>query len=881
MCLFGHRWDPSPAEAALAATAAPLCPVCGAGVRESPDPHETVTLWPGGPLPDEVAEPATGFGPGAVEAGPAVEYPPRLPGYEVLAEAGRGGMVTVFRARQLACDRLVALKVFPAGPVNQPAALGRFRREVRLLARLDHPHVVPVYDAGESAGRPYYAMKLLEGGSLRLYVPELTADPVRAAGLLVRLAEAVQHAHDRGVVHRDLKPSNVLFDHQGEPYLCDFNIAWSAQDHAGEADAGPIIGTLAYMAPEQALGSTPTPAIDVYGLGAILYELLTGRRRFADVAALELIRLLQEAEPPRPRVLNPDCPAALEDICLRCLRKDPGERPAGAREVADGLRDFLSRAGKVVPQRPAPARPLTRPGAGAPAESGRLLEAGVDALAEGVLVLDASGKVARANPAARRILGRDLIGLSLPDWLACQGWLGADAVTPLSPHGLPPAAALRGEAAGDAEAYLPPGEGRRGAWVVLGARPLADPAGPAGAVVTVRDVTARKAERESGALYHSLMTSLALNVFRKDLQGRYTFVNLPFCNTLGKGPGDVLGRTDSDLFSDDLARVAREREAQVLETGGVVGYVEEHTPSRCQPGCRCLAFRDGAAAPGGDGDQCYFKMLLAPVEDAGGRVVGIQGVFWNITAHRLAERQLEQTAAALKLAVAELQRSNAELEQFAYVASHDLQEPLRMVASFTQLLQLRYRDRLDAQADEYIRFAVDGATRMQQLIKDLLAYSRVGSKGLEPRETSAEEAFDRAVQNLHEAIRECDALVTRRRLPWVKADPTQLAQLLQNLIGNALKFRRGPRPAVHVRARRSPDRTEWVFSVRDNGIGIAPQHRERIFVIFQRLHTREEYPGSGIGLAVCRKIVERHGGRIWVESAPGEGSTFYFTLPAG
>lgn len=202
-----------------------------------------------------------------------------------------------------------------------------------------------------------------------------------------------------------------------------------------------------------------------------------------------------------------------------------------------------------------------------------------------------------------------------------------------------------------------------------------------------------------------------------------------------------------------------------------------------------------------------------------------------------------------------------------------------MVSSYTQLLARRYQGRLDADADEFIGYAVDGATRMQRLIADLLTYSRVSTRGRELEPVNARNVFDEAVSNLRMAIEESDASVTHDDFPIVKADGTQLAQVFQNLIGNAIKFRRpGEPPRVHVSAKL--DGKEWVFSVRDNGIGIEPEFIGRLFVIFQRLHTRDEYPGTGIGLAVCKKIVERHGGRIWVESEPGRGSTFYFTIPA-
>jgi len=257
-----------------------------------------------------------------------------------------------------------------------------------------------------------------------------------------------------------------------------------------------------------------------------------------------------------------------------------------------------------------------------------------------------------------------------------------------------------------------------------------------------------------------------------------------------------------------------------------------------------------------------MQMILLAIED--------------ITEQKRVERELKQ-AEELKQAIAALKRSNRELEQFAYVASHDLQEPLRMVSSFTQLLAKRYQGKLDKDADEFIAYIVAGAKRMQALINDLLTYSRVDTRGKSFEPIDSEAVFDQAIANLRVAIEEGEAVITHDPLPSLIADDSQIVQLFQNLLGNAIKFHGKEPPRIHVSAKQEGN--EWVFSFRDNGIGIAPEYFDRIFVIFQRLHGREEYPGTGTGLAICKKIVERHGGRIWVESEPSKGSTFYFAIP--
>ncbi len=291
------------------------------------------------------------------------------------------------------------------------------------------------------------------------------------------------------------------------------------------------------------------------------------------------------------------------------------------------------------------------------------------------------------------------------------------------------------------------------------------------------------------------------------------------------------------------------------------------------------------------------SFMGVPLFDSTGRVLGVIAILshqpWQETqfmteilnifaARAAAELERQQAEVELQQQKQDLARSNDELQQFAYVASHDLQEPLRMVTSYLELLERRYKGQLDSKADQFIAYAVDGAVRMQTLINALLSYSRIGSREQEFKPVNCADILQDVLANLQVTIAQNNALITSDPLPIVSGDRAQLTQLFQNILNNGIKFRREEIPQIHVGVKRFSDK--WLFSIRDNGIGIDNQYADRIFVIFQRLHSRSEYPGTGIGLAICKKIVERHGGKLWVESQSetktGQGSTFLFTLPA-
>ena len=359
--------------------------------------------------------------------------------------------------------------------------------------------------------------------------------------------------------------------------------------------------------------------------------------------------------------------------------------------------------------------------------------------------------------------------------------------------------------------------------------------------------------KESGAKYRGLLEAAPDAMVVVNAAGEIVLLNVQAEKQFGYSRDELVGQQVKNIIPEGFAerliadgtRSAAEALAQQIGTG-----------------IELIARRK-------DGSQFPIEIMLSPLEGTEGILV--TAAIRDISVRKEAETHLVE-------AVGELNRSNDELQQFAYVSSHDLQEPLRMVASFTQLLAKRYKGRLDSDADEFINFAVDGCNRMQALIRDLLAYSRAGTDGKALCKVSGKDALQGALTNLRITIEQSGAVVSYDSLPTINANQTLLTQVFQNLVGNAIKYRSAEAPRVHVSAEKNAH-NEWIFSVRDNGLGIDPQYFERIFVLFQRLHGRNEFEGTGIGLTICKKVLERMGGRIWVESQPEQGSTFYFALP--
>jgi len=471
----------------------------------------------------------------------------------------------------------------------------------------------------------------------------------------------------------------------------------------------------------------------------------------------------------------------------------------------------------------------------------------VDSAPDAIVLVDLEGRIISCNSATEVFTGYDAEELQGKSFLE---------LSTLEPEDLPRVTKffediMLGRDVEDFEMKSTRKDGSE-RWMGVKVRILKSEETITGILVIGRDITehklAEEALRASEEKYRELIENIndAYAVVRRD---KLVFLNQRCADIFGYPREELVGQS----FFNILAPEAVEQNMRIL----------------------------GASLSGGTIPERYETVLLrmdgTPIDaEIGLRPITFEGKSaYSVIARDITERKRAEEA--LQQRTEELEHSNWELEQFAYVASHDLQEPLRMVASYVQLLQRRYKDKLDADAEEFIGYAVDGASRMQRMINDLLAYSRVGTRGKDFAPTDCEAVLSQTLTNLEVAIGESDAVVTHDSLPSIMADDMQLGQLFQNLIGNAIKFRDDEPPRVHVSAEQKGN--EWVFSIRDNGIGIAPEFTDRIFDIFQRLHSKNEYPGTGIGLAICRRIVERHGGQIWVESQPKKGSSFYFTIP--
>ena len=485
-----------------------------------------------------------------------------------------------------------------------------------------------------------------------------------------------------------------------------------------------------------------------------------------------------------------------------------------------------------------------------------VLRAILDQVPIGVVIAEApSGRVIFRNPGFAEIWGG---AVPSPARLDEYGlWTGFRAGgTAYGPLDWPLARAVAvGERVSDEAIEVVSADGSRRVYSVS-AGPIRDEEGTAyAAAATFIDITARRtaedAVRASGERLRLAARSIPQIFALYDRSGRYLFVNEAGTRLLGRAQDDLLGRSDEEVFgirgAPAYCRLVRETIASLKETRG--------------------EFR----VAGADGDERFVLATCRPLLQENGECREVLLIGHDVTGERRA-------AAALEKYAAELARSNDELQQFAYVASHDLQEPLRSIVSFVQLLERRYRGRFDEDADEMISYIAEGGNRMQVLINDLLAFSRISTRGRAFAPLSLDEAVDDAVLDLRTLIAESGAVVRYGGLPTVLGDRGQLVQVFENLIANAIKFRR-PDAAPEVTVSAVRDRKMWHVMVADNGIGIEPEYFDRIFVIFQRLHTRDVYPGTGIGLAIVKKIVERHGGRVWVDSVPGEGTVFHVTLP--
>lgn len=488
----------------------------------------------------------------------------------------------------------------------------------------------------------------------------------------------------------------------------------------------------------------------------------------------------------------------------------------------------------------------------------RLLSEAVDEAPDGVQIVDLDGRIVFSNKSVEAIYGFS------PDEFKGKHVDEMNVDPELASSVILPAIRETGRWVGEImvkhkDGYAFP--------IWLNASMVKDSKGqPIAIVGIIRDITERKrmedALRESEEKFRSIVEQSGDGIVLVDERGNITDWNRAEEQIIGLKRAEVIGRPLWDIQFHIAPEERKTPENYERIKAGLLGLTRTG-----QSDWLNRLLETDIQRP--DGTRRSIQVLVFPIKT--NRGFKVSSITRDVTERKRAEEEL-------RTRTEELARSNADLEQFAYVVSHDLQDPLRMVSGFTQLLERRYKDKLGTDADEFIAYIVDGARRMQGMIEDLLAYSRVGTRGKPFEPINLEDIFNQAVTNLKVAIEENKAQVTHDPLPTVTADASQMIQLFQNLMSNAIKFRKkGEPPHIHISARREKD--EWVFSVQDNGIGISPEFKDRLFQIFQREHTAGEYPGTGIGLAVCRRIMERHGGQIWAESEPGKGSTFYFTIP--
>ena len=495
-----------------------------------------------------------------------------------------------------------------------------------------------------------------------------------------------------------------------------------------------------------------------------------------------------------------------------------------------------------------------------PAEIARGLATNIlESITDGFIVLDRDWRFRYVNASAEQFLNRsrsDLLGKNY--WEEYPAAIGTKVENEYR-------RAVAQQTSVEFENYNGPGH----QWLEIRAYP-----GAHGLSVYFRDITDRKAAEELHAHLAAIVASSDDAVISKDLHSIIKSWNKGAERIFGYTAEEVIGRSIELLIPPDL----KHEETQILDRIRRGDRIEHYETIRMHK----------------DGKRIPISLSVSPLKNAADEIIGAAKIARDITEKKLAEeemyrlnghleervrertRELEKANAQLSGQTEKLIRTNAELERFAYVSSHDLQEPLRMISGFTQLLAQRYQGKLGTDADDFIRYAVEGADRMSRLIKDLLRYSLLGMEEMRSAPVDFEELWARAVMDLKVSIEKSGAVLTHDPLPTIMGDATQLGQVVQNLLANAIKFTRAA-PQIHVWAERKGQ--EWVFGVRDNGIGIEPEYTARIFEVFQRLHSRNEYSGTGIGLAICKKVIDAHGGRMWLESEYGKGSTFYFSLP--